>query len=232
MGVRVPPFAPSDPIVTGSDHSPSPTSTATLNRLSIYLRCLQELKRVGMETISSQSLADRFHLSSAQIRKDLAQFGEFGIRGKGYEIGPLADRLHHLLGLDRKRRLVIVGMGQLGTALAGYIHFNDDSFEVVAGFDSDPAKVGKTLRGVPVFAISDMRRTVEETSAEIAVLTVPAAAAIECYDALAAAGVRAILNFAPVLLPERNKVRLKNVDLRTYLEEASFLLSPSRDGKS
>jgi redox-sensing transcriptional repressor len=214
-------------MVTGSE-SPSTTSTATLNRLSVYLRCLQELRRAGTLTISSQALADRFHLSSAQIRKDLAQFGEFGIRGKGYQIAPLADRLHHLLGLDRKRRLVIVGMGQLGTALAGYIHFNDDSFEVVAGFDNDPAKIGRSLRGVPVFAIADLRRTIEETGAEIAVLTVPAAAAIECYDALAAAGVRAVLNFAPASLPERAQVRLKNVDLRTYLEEASFLLSPTR----
>ena len=119
-------------------------------------------------------------------------------------------------------------MGQLGTALAGYIHFNDDSFEVVAGFDSDPAKIGRSLRGVPVFAIADLRRTIEETGAEIAVLTVPAAAAVECYDALAAAGVRAVLNFAPASLPERDQVRLKNVDLRTYLEEASFLLSPAR----
>jgi redox-sensing transcriptional repressor len=213
--------------VTASE-SPLTTSTATLNRLSVYLRCLQELRRAGALTISSQALADRFHLSSAQIRKDLAQFGEFGIRGKGYEIGPLAERLHHLLGLDRKRRLVIVGMGQLGTALAGYIHFNDDSFEVVAGFDSDPAKIGRSLRGVPVFAITDLRRTVEETGAEIAVLTVPAAAAVECYDALAAAGVRAVLNFAPATLPERDQIRLKNVDLRTYLEEASFLLTPAR----
>jgi redox-sensing transcriptional repressor len=221
--------------VPGLDNSATATSTATLNRLSVYLRCLQELGRAGIETISSQALADRFHLSSAQIRKDLAQFGEFGIRGKGYEIGPLAERLHHLLGLDRKRRLVIVGMGQLGTALAGYIHFNDDSFEVVAGFDSDPAKIGRPLRGVPVYAIADLRRTIEETGAEIAVLTVPAAAAVECYDALAAAGVRAVLNFAPATLPERDQVRLKNVDLRTYLEEASFLLSPPRDpngGKS
>jgi len=148
----------------------------------------------------------------------------------GYEIGPLADRLHRLLGLDRKRRLVIVGMGHFGTALAGYIHFNDDSFEVVAGFDSDPAKIGRTLRGVPVHAIAELRSVIQETGAEIAVLTVPAAAAIECYEALGAAGVRAVLNFAPVSLPERDSMRLKNVDLRTYLEEASFLLSPARDG--
>ena len=210
-------------MVTASEPSSS-TSTATLNRLSVYLRCLKELERAGATTTSSQALADRFHLSSAQIRKDLAQFGEFGIRGVGYQIGPLAERLHHLLGLDKKRRLVIVGMGQLGTALAGYIHFNDASFEVVAGVDNDPEKIGRKRRGVPVYAIDQLARVIEETGAEIAVLTVPAAAAVECYDAVAAAGVRAVLNFAPVSLPERDNLRLKNVDLRTYLEEASFLL--------
>jgi len=203
----------------------SSTSTATLNRLSVYLRCLQELLRAGASTISSHALAERFHLSSAQIRKDLAQFGEFGIRGVGYEIAPLAERLHHLLGLDRKRRLVIVGMGQLGTALAGYIHFNDASFEVVAGFDNDPEKIGRKRRGVPVYSTDQLERVIQETGAEIAVLTVPATAAIECQEALAGAGVRAVLNFAPVLLPERGSMRVKNVDLRTYLEEASFLLS-------
>ena len=199
-------------------------STATLNRLSVYLRCLRELLRDGYETVSSQELADRFHFSSAQIRKDLAQFGDFGIRGVGYQIEPLVERLHSLLGLDQKRPIVIVGMGALGNALAGYIHFNDDSFEVVAGFDNDPQKVGRELRGIPIRDIAALPEVLAETGAEIAVLTVPAEAAAECYEALADAGIRAILNFAPVPLPDRGSVRLKNVDLRTYLEETSFLL--------
>ncbi|MDX1383802.1 MAG: redox-sensing transcriptional repressor Rex [Thermoanaerobaculia bacterium] len=199
-------------------------STATLNRLSVYLRCLRELLRDGYETVSSQELADRFHFSSAQIRKDLAQFGDFGIRGVGYQIEPLVERLHSLLGLDQKRPIVIVGMGALGNALAGYIHFNDDSFEVVAGFDNDPQKVGRELRGIPIRDITALPEVLAETGAEIAVLTVPAEAAAECYEALADAGIRAILNFAPVPLPDRGSVRLKNVDLRTYLEETSFLL--------
>lgn len=203
----------------------NPTSTATLNRLSIYLRCLRELQREGLETVSSRELADRFHLSSVQIRKDLAQFGDFGTRGVGYEIAPLAARLHSLLGLDRKRPIVIVGMGSLGSALAGYIHFNDDSFQVVAGFDVDPDKVGRRERGVPIYDPGELARVVRETGAQIAVLTVPAEAASASYDALVAAGIRAILNFAPVALPDRPTVRLKNVDLRTYLEETSFLLS-------
>jgi redox-sensing transcriptional repressor len=201
-----------------------PTSTATLNRLSVYLRCLRELQAAGTETVSSKELADLFHLSSAQIRKDLAQFGDFGIRGVGYQIDPLAARLHNLLGLDQTHPLVIVGMGSLGSALAGYIHFNDASFQVVSGFDNDPDKVGTTERGVPIRAIEELGDVVRRTGAEIAVLTVPAEAATACYDVLVEAGIRAILNFAPVALPERGKVRLRNVDLRTYLEETSFLL--------
>lgn len=204
------------------------TSSATLNRLSVYLRGLRELQTEGLATVSSKAFAERFHLSSAQIRKDLAQFGDFGIRGVGYEIAPLADRLHHLLGLDRKHRLVIVGMGNLGLALAGYVGFNDDSFEVVAGIDTDVTKIGKTPDGLPVFDISDLRKVVERTGAEIGVLTVPAHAAIESYGALVEADIHSILNFAPVHLPDRDGVELKNVDLRVHLEEASFLLQALR----
>ncbi|MEE2775421.1 MAG: redox-sensing transcriptional repressor Rex [Acidobacteriota bacterium] len=210
---------------------PQVTSTATLNRLSVYLRCLRELLRHGYETVSSRELADRFHLSSAQIRKDLAQFGDFGIRGVGYQIEPLVARLHSLLGLDQKHPIVIVGMGALGNALAGYIHFNDDSFEVVTGFDSDPAKIGTEQRGIPIKNVALIGSEIADPGATIAVLTVPAASAATCYDALVAAGVRAILNFAPVPLPDRETVRLKNVDLRTYLEETSFLLRKLPDSE-
>ncbi len=202
------------------------TSTATLNRLSVYLRCLRELQREQLDTISSQGLATRFHLSSTQIRKDLAQFGDFGIRGVGYQIDPLANRLHQLLGLDRKHPIIIVGMGNLGTALAGYIGFNDDSFEVVAGVDCDPSKIDRRRGGVDVRDMSDLEAVVKETRAEIAVLTVPAAAAVDCYESLIKAGIRSVLNFAPVPLQEKGGLRLKQVDLRTYLEESTFLLDP------
>jgi len=203
---------------------PSATSSATLNRLSVYLRCLRELQKEGHETVSSRELADRFHLSSVQIRKDLAQFGDFGVRGIGYSIAPLAQRLHELLGLDHKHRLVIVGMGNLGCALAAYVGFNDESFEVVAGFDIDPSKVGTHAGKLVVQHMDDIARVVGETAADIGVLTAPTTAALECYETLIATGIQAILNFAPVPLPDRSGVRLKNVDLRVHLEEASFLL--------
>jgi len=203
---------------------PHGVPSATLNRLSVYLRGLRELQNEGRETISSKEFATRFHLSSSQIRKDLAHFGDFGIRGVGYEIAGLADRLHQLLGLDRKHRLVIVGMGNLGRALAGYVGFNDDSFEVVAGIDIAPGKIRRESGELPVFHVRDLHRVVESTGAEIGVLTVPAAAAIDSYEALAEAGVCSILNFTPVHLPDREGVELKNVDLRIQLEEVSFLL--------
>jgi redox-sensing transcriptional repressor len=191
----------------------------------VYLRCLRQLEREGVARISSRQLADRFHLSSAQIRKDLAHFGEFGVRGVGYEVASLARRLHRLLGLDQRHRLVIVGMGNLGSALARYFGFNDDSFEVVAGVDSSPARVGERVASVLVEPFSELARVVRESEADIAVITVPADAAEVAYQALLDADVRAILNFAPVHLQEHPGIRLKNVDMRIHLEEMSFFLN-------
>lgn len=206
-----------------------PISPATLKRLSVYLRFLRKLQREGAGIVSSLELADGLHLSPAQIRRDLGQLGDFGIRGVGYQIDDLAERIYRLLDLDKDHPLVIVGMGALGSALAGFIDFNDDSFHVVAGFDIDPAKVNRIWRGLPIHEVSALAPTVEEIGAKIAVLTVPPEAAVECYEALAAAGIRAVLNFVPVTLPERETVELKNVDLRTYLEETSFLLRSVED---
>ncbi|HEX6862848.1 MAG TPA: redox-sensing transcriptional repressor Rex, partial [Thermoanaerobaculia bacterium] len=122
-------------------------SPLTLNRLSFYLRCLRHLQEMGIKRVSSQEMAQRYHLSATQIRKDLAQFGEFGIRGVGYEVEELADHLSSLLGLDRQHTMVIVGMGNLGTALAQYLGFNYGAFRVVAGVDTDPVKVGREIGG-------------------------------------------------------------------------------------
>jgi redox-sensing transcriptional repressor len=205
--------------------SPNPAAPPlTLNRLSVYLRCLRQLEREGIARVSSRQLADRFHLSSAQIRKDLAHFGEFGVRGVGYEVSSLAGRLHSLLGLDQRHRLVIVGMGNLGSALARYFGFNDDSFEVVAGVDSSPGRVGVRVASVLIEPFSELVRVVRDSAAEIGVITVPAEAAETAYQGLLEAGVRAILNFAPVQLQECPGVRLKNVDMRIHLEEMSYFL--------
>ena len=199
-------------------------SPLTLNRLSFYLRCLRHLQEQGIARISSQELARQYHLSATQIRKDLAQFGEFGIRGVGYEVDLLAEHLNSLLGLDRRHALVIVGMGNLGCALARYLGFNYGSFHVVAGVDNDPQVVGRKIGELIVRHAVDLPRVVAESAAEIGVLAVPAEAAQQNYDALADAGVRGVLNFAPVRLKRRSGVPLKNVDLRINLEELAFFL--------
>ena len=199
-------------------------SPLTLNRLSFYLRCLRHLQELGIKRVSSQELAQRYHLSAPQIRKDLAQFGEFGIRGVGYEVDELADHLSSLMGLDREHRLVIVGMGNLGTALAQYLGFNYGAFRVVAGVDKDPEKVGREIAGFRVRHTSELVDVVRESGAEMGVLAVPAEAAQENYEALAEAGIKAVLNFAPVRVQRIQGALLKNVDLRINLEELAFFL--------
>ena len=199
-------------------------SPLTLNRLSFYLRCLRHLQELGIKRVSSQEMAQRYHLSATQIRKDLAQFGEFGIRGVGYDVDELADHLNALLGLDRKHPMIIVGMGNLGSALAQYLGFNYGAFQVVAGVDVDPAKIGRRVEGFTIRPSSELAEIVRESGAEIGVLAVPAEAAQENYDALADAGIRGVLNFAPVRVKRRPGVPLKNVDLRINLEELAFFL--------
>ena len=206
-------------------------SPLTLNRLSVYLRCLRRLQTEGVHRISSQDLARRFHLSSSQIRKDLTQFGEFGIRGVGYDVDGLAESLNSLLGLDEEHRLVVVGMGNLGSALARYLGFNSGSFRVVAGVDKDPEKVGRRVGELVVRSMEELRQVIEETGADIGVLAVPAESAQENYEALADAGVRAVLNFAPARVTRNREVPLKNVDLRIQLEELAFALAENGDGR-
>ena len=203
-------------------------SPLTLNRLSLYLRCLQQLHGEGVERVSSKELAERYQLSASQIRKDLAQFGEFGIRGVGYEIEHLRDRLRALLGLDRLQGLVILGVGSVGTALARFAGFNQDGYRVVGLVDADPAKVGRRLGELRVEPPSRLAALVRETAATIGVLAVPASAAQAGYDALAGAGVRAVLNFAPTQIRTSRGVRVKTVDLRVDLEELGFFLARAR----
>jgi redox-sensing transcriptional repressor len=203
---------------------PPTVSPLTLNRLSFYLRCLRRLHEEGVDRISSQDLAQRFHLSAAQIRKDLAHFGEFGIRGVGYDVEQLISRLSTLLGLDHHHRMVIIGMGNLGSALARYLGFNSGAFQVVAGLDRDAAKVGRRIGGFAVRPSAELAAVVRESRAEIGVLCVPADAAQENYDELAAAGIRAVINFSPVRIRSVPEVPLKDVDLRIHLEELAYFL--------
>ncbi len=201
-------------------------SELTTNRLSVYLRCLTELEAVGTRTISSQLLAEQFHLNAAQIRKDLAYFGEFGVRGVGYYVRDLKRHLRQILGLDRRLRVAIVGAGNLGLALADYTGFRQEGFEIAALFDTVSEKIGQQSRsGVPIYDIADLRRYVKRDGVSIAVLAVPGPSAQRVADMVVAAGVKAILNFSPGTLKVPDDVKVKGVDLTVSLESLSFYLA-------
>ena len=200
-------------------------SEVTARRLSIYLRGLQQLEADGVRTISSHDFARRFHLNSAQIRKDLAMFGEFGIRGVGYEVASLRRHIEALLGIDAEKRVILCGAGHLGQALAGYGGFNSAGFRVVALFDVDPAKIGTTIHGdLPILDSAGLPDFLAREPVDIAVVAVPQESAQKTTDTLVAGGVRAVLNFAPVRLKAPGSVFVKNVDLKIQLETLSFYL--------
>ena len=202
-----------------------PVSELTTNRLSVYLRCLNALDAEGVRTISSQALAEQFHLNAAQIRKDLAYFGEFGVRGIGYYVKELRRHLRQILGLDRGVRVAIIGAGNLGLALADYAGFRDEGFEIVALFDTVRDKVGRRSRGgVLIHAMRDFKKIVRREEIGIAVVAVPADAAQAAMDIVVAAGVRAILNFSPGAFKVPRGVKLKSMDLTVSLESLSFFL--------
>jgi redox-sensing transcriptional repressor len=203
----------------------------TTNRLSVYLRCLNALDAGGVRTISSQALAEQFHLNAAQIRKDLANFGEFGVRGIGYYVKELRRHLRQILGLDRGVRVAIIGAGNLGLALADYPGFRDDGFEIVALLDTAKEKIGRRSRGgVQIHDIRDLKKIVRRESIGIAVIAVPAQAAQGAIQVVAAAGVKAILNFSPGAFRVPRGVKLRNMDLTVSLESLSFFLVQGESG--
>jgi redox-sensing transcriptional repressor len=201
-------------------------SELTTNRLSVYLRCLNVLEDAGARTISSQALAEQFHLNAAQIRKDLAYFGEFGVRGVGYYVRDLKRHLRQILGLDRKLRVAIMGAGNLGLALADYPGFRQEGFEISALFDTLKEKVGQQSRsGVPIHDIADLKKVARREGIRIAVIAVPAPHAQHVLGLVVAAGIKAVLNFSPGTLQVPPDVKLKSVDLTVSLESLSFFLA-------
>lgn len=203
-----------------------PVSELTTNRLSVYLRCLNQLDAAGVRTISSHALAEQFHLNAAQIRKDLAHFGEFGVRGVGYYVRELRRHLRQILGVDKRVRVAIMGAGNLGLALADYPGFRLEGFEIAAMFDTMKDKIGQRSRGgVPIHDVRDFRRIVRREHITIAVIAVPAEAAQAVVSMVVAAGIKAILNFSPGALQVPPDVKLKSVDLTVSLESLSFFLA-------
>jgi len=198
----------------------------TIERLPLYLRCLARLKSTGVDVVSSEDLGRLLAITSVQIRKDLAFFGEFGRRGIGYDVDSLAQQVTSILGADQPQRAALVGLGHLGQALANYEGFREHGFNIAVMFDADPSKVGLTVVGQRILPVDRMADVVRHTGIELAVLAVPAHAAQRITDVLVQAGVRAIWNFAPVRLtvPEHVEVRHENLivgllALSYYLKE-------------
>lgn len=201
-------------------------SELTAGRLSVYLRCLNTLDAAGVKTISSKALAEQFHLNAAQIRKDLAYFGEFGVRGVGYYVKELKRHLRMILGLDRTVRVAILGAGNLGLALADYPGFREEGFAIVALFDTERTKIGRRSKGgVRIHEIGEFRKMVKKDAIDIAVVAVPADSAQGVVNTAVQAGIRAILNFSPGSLKVPPGVKLKNVDLTVSMESLSFFLA-------
>jgi len=198
---------------------------ATVMRLSIYSRYLHQLMGEGVETISSGEIAHGVGVSSAQVRKDLAYFGEFGTRGVGYKVEELYGHLMKILGLDRNWNIIIIGAGKLGSALALYQGFADRGFNISAILDVDPDRIGNRLGNVEVEKLELLEKRVTESNVSIGVVTVPAGVAQDVTDKLVNAGVKAILNFSPRVLRVPNDIILRNVDLSVNLEVLSFNLA-------
>ena len=202
-------------------------SELTTSRLSVYLRCLNTLDAAGIKTISSQALAEQFNLNSAQIRKDLGYFGEFGVRGVGYYVKDLRDHITKILGLDKPHRVGIVGAGRLGTALANYNGLERSNFAVAALFDNDKQKIGQRVgeARILIHDVEKLASVIREDSIDVIVIAVPAKAAQKVLNRIMSAGIKAVLNFAPASLTPRLGVKVKTVDLNTSLESLSYFLA-------
>lgn len=195
---------------------------AVVNRMSLYLRELQRLVRDGRQTASSSQLGALLGFTDAQVRKDLAYFGQFGQPGVGYRCDELVSAIKRILGTDREWVVALVGVGNLGRALLGYRGFASQGFRLVAAFDADPQKIGQPFEGVVVAPLDQLEQTCREQGVSLGLIAAPAEAAQEIANRFIAAGVVGILNFAPVTLTLPEGVSLVGVDLATELEQLSY----------
>lgn len=195
---------------------------ATIIRLSVYSRYLTEVDRKGIITISSGDIAEGVGVSPAQVRKDLAYFGEFGTRGVGYNVKDLHRHILKILGLSVDWSVTLVGIGNLGLALSTYKGFRERGFVITSIFDNDPSKIGTVVNGVEVMPLNQLTEVVKQNKTQIGIIATPGGSAQEIADLLVEAGVHAILNFAPVVLNVPPEIELRNVDLAVNLEVLTF----------
>jgi redox-sensing transcriptional repressor len=203
---------------------------AVVGRVSLYLRQLEAFQRQGQTTISSSQLGAALSIKNAQVRKDLAFFGQFGYPGIGYRIEELIAALRHILGIDREWPLALVGLGNLGRALLKYRGFRSRGFHIVALFDNDPQKVGEVHEGLSVEPIDALAKTIAARNVSLAILSVPADAAQRVADQMVAGGIQGILNFAPVSLVVPPTVNVVAVDLSIQLEHLAYKIQNAPGG--
>lgn len=198
--------------------------TATISRLVTYLRILSELESRGIKNTSSEQLAEEAQVSAFQVRKDLAYFGRFGTRGAGYTVPTLRRELRRILGLTRAWHVAIVGMGRLGQAIAHYPNFDEYDFALKAFFDVSPKVIGQEVAGIRVQPVSELAAAVREKGIDIGFLTVPQESAQDAADAMVAAGLKGILNFAPRVINTPREVHVEAVDFLAGLKRLSFYI--------
>lgn len=203
-------------------------SESTIRRLSHYYRVLEEVGTEGKRMISSHRLAEREGVTSAQVRKDLSYFGSFGRRGLGYDVAHLSAEIRAILGLERRWRVGVVGAGHIGSALLAYRGFAEQGFDVVAVFDRDPERIGSKIGGFTIRDVALLPEVAATGAFDIGVIATPAVVAQDVADALVAAGIRGILNFAPRKLFVPAAVTVRNVDMTLEFESLSFALAQER----
>lgn len=193
-----------------------------VRRLSLYLRQLESFNRKGRRTVSSKQLGESLNLTDAQVRKDLAYFGQFGHPGIGYRVEDLIARIKRILGTDKTWNVLLVGVGNLGRALSAYKGFQSKGFRLVALFDASPTLAGKKIGGFPVQPMTELAATIQKHQIRLAMIAVPADSAQDVVNQLVTAGIRGILNFAPASVNVPPNVALNAVDLSVQLEQLSF----------
>ncbi|MBB6635346.1 redox-sensing transcriptional repressor Rex [Cohnella thailandensis] len=201
---------------------PEKISEAVVRRLPVYLRYLSELNSTDIQTVSSQELGRKLDLNPAQIRKDLAYFGDFGRKGVGYNVSYLIEKIRQILQLDQPRNVALVGTGNLGRALCNYNM--KENVKIVAVFDSDPSKIGMTMNRLTVQPMSELQETVKEKDISIGIITVPAGEAQKVSDLFVSAGIRGILNFAPTVLRTPDGVRIHHTDFTADLLSLAYYM--------
>lgn len=201
---------------------------ATIVRLSMYSRFLNNLANNGVTIVSSEEIAKGLNGSPAQVRKDLAYFGEFGTRGVGYNVRDLNEQIKKILGLTHKWKAILVGAGHLGTALINHKAFMTRGFEIQAVFDNAPQKIGQTIGGVPVYDVAELVDYVKREKAQIGIIAIPPAHAQEAADLLVQGEIKAILNFAPCVITVPPQVEMRSVDFTVYLEVLTYNVETNR----